>query len=715
MQDKIIAICGKVIEYLFYALFAFVPLFFLPINYELFEFNKMVLTYGITILIGLAWGLKMILGGKISVQRTPLDIPILLFLTSQIISTIVSIDIHTSVWGYYSRSNGGLVSIISYIFLYYAFVSNFPKDKLNRLFFVMLGSGVLVAIYGVLERLGIDKDYWVQDVQNRVFSTLGQPNWLAAYLSVLIPISLAFAIAKIKNKFLTITFSLVTLLFYTTLLFTKSRSGVAGLGIGLAFLFIYLWKTQKSFLVANKQFFIGIFVFFAVLTFIFGTPFEQVNKFTLPGIQRQTTNDQRLTPKPQGPALEGGGTESGKIRQIVWKGAIDIAKAYPLFGSGVETFAYSYYLFRPAEHNQTSEWDFLYNKAHNEYLNYLANTGFIGLAAYLFMIVMFFKNVILSKAKDLSRMRVSNKLRDSSATPQNDTLTLALVAGYLSILVSNFFGFSVVIVNLFFFLIPAFVFVLNGEINSKKALGFSFGKNLSKAFLLVLIVIWYLLIVYVAHMWNADRMYALGRGLNRAGEFSEAYPFLVAAIKERPGEPIFSEELSTNIAALAIAAEEQNESSLSAQLITESIRQSDYTIRKGPNNPGFWRTRIRVFYTLSQLDEKYTQDAEEAAKRTVELSPTDPKIIYNYGLILGQSGKLDEAIVQLERAHMLKPDYRDPVYALGLFYYEKATDNRGAILDQELLNKAITQMEQVLKFASDDAEATEKLKKWRGF
>src|SRR5581483_2891044 len=40
-----------------------------------------------------------------------------------------SLDQHVSIWGYYSRFNGGLLSTISYIALYYALVSNFQEDK----------------------------------------------------------------------------------------------------------------------------------------------------------------------------------------------------------------------------------------------------------------------------------------------------------------------------------------------------------------------------------------------------------------------------------------------------------------------------------------------------------------------------------------------------------------------------------------------------------
>src|SRR3990167_6138216 len=113
---KLINICNKVIEFSFYAIFLLIPLAIAGDTSELFEFNKMWLA--------VSWIIKSIVKKEFRIQKTPLDVPILLFLLSQLLSTIFSWDRHISVWGYYSRFNGGLLSIILYIFLYYAFVSN---------------------------------------------------------------------------------------------------------------------------------------------------------------------------------------------------------------------------------------------------------------------------------------------------------------------------------------------------------------------------------------------------------------------------------------------------------------------------------------------------------------------------------------------------------------------------------------------------------------
>src|SRR5437879_1883900 len=145
----------KIITYCFYILFFFTPLFFTPLNHELFEYNKMMLVYFLTVIIVGCWVLRMIRAKTLLIKRTPLDIPLLLFLLANIASTVTSIDVHTSIWGYYSRSNGGLLSILSYVALFYALVSNFePVQALKFLKAALLG-GLLVALYAIPEHFGL--------------------------------------------------------------------------------------------------------------------------------------------------------------------------------------------------------------------------------------------------------------------------------------------------------------------------------------------------------------------------------------------------------------------------------------------------------------------------------------------------------------------------------------------------------------------------------
>lgn len=676
----------KIIEVSFYLLFFFVPLILSPYNYELFEYNKMMLTYGLTAIIVTSWIIKIILSKQIKIAKTPLDIPIILFLISQIVATIISIDPHVSLFGYYSRFNGGLLSTITYILLYYSFVSHFPREKLGRLFIFMFTSATLVAFYGVLEHFGIDRDLWVQDVQNRVFSTLGQPNWLGAYLSVLIFPTLGIALYR-KGKVSILSLA-VCFLFFITFLYTKSRSALLGFVSGeIVFWSLHLLKYKSSLI----KYFISINAGFLLIIFFIGTPFEQINRFTYEHLMQQSeTTDVQTSPQQGTSVLETGITDSGTIRQIVWKGAIDIIKQNPFIGTGVETFAFSYYKYRPAEHNLTSEWDFLYNKAHNEYLNFGANSGLFGLGSYLLLIGVF----ILWNLKNLKSTNPSHITHHTQ---------LSFFAGWITILVTNFFGFSVVIIQLLFFLIPAFLFVNHHSVSYRTFLSenHSVKKSISFSQYVFLFIIFLTLsycLTFLARMWYADTLFAKGHTLVQSDVLT-AYRQLTMASQMNSQEPLYFDELSYPSAQLALLFSENNDTTTSAQLIEEAVTASNWAIRISPSNVNFWKTRTRVFYLLSQIDEKYLSDSFDALLHAKALSPTDPKIRYNIALLYDKFDKRKEAYDELMETTALKPDFREAYYALAFFY-----DRDGQ------KSKAIESLQYILThIATDDADTKKKL------
>lgn len=663
----------------FYLLFALVPLLLTPWNYELFEYNKMMAVYAITVVIGVSWIIKMIHEKEIRIARTPLDIPIALFFLSQLVSTIFSMDPHVSWFGYYSRFNGGMLSIISYIVLYYAFVTNrdvWPASKqkntsaLATLLKLALATGAVIAFYGVLERMGIDKNLWVQDVQNRVFSTLGQPNWLAAYLVGLFPLTLAFILPKARLTWRFVAALCLPTLFFITLLFTRSRSGLLGfVAADAVFWGILFFKTkgQKVYTQAALVFHALIFL----LLFFIGTSVPSLDRFT----SFQGVKDQLLrTAPPQeataaasapGPLLETGGTESGVIRKYVWEGAFNAWKSSPktiAIGTGVETFAFAFYRFRPQGHNLTSEWDFLYNKAHNEYLNYLATTGLFGLGSYAAVIAVF----AICFVRKQKRQELS-------------TLSVALFAGWVSILVTNFFGFSVVATQLMFFLFPAFILLFTNEKQDSRSWPMTLP---SKSMLVVAFVGVYPLFVLV-RFWQADAAFAQGYRMARAGNAGGALPLLVRATAYNRGEPLYHDELGALYASIAASAYESKDATTAAQFLAQSTREHDRALVTSPQNVNFLKTRTKIYVTLSTIDPAYTTDAIATLERSLTLSPNDPKIYYNLAVLEGRLSESDKAIDYLKSAIAMKPNYRDAYFALWVFYTEagKHTDAQQVLRD----------------------------------
>ncbi len=313
-----------------------------------------------------------------------------------------------------------------------------------------------------------------------------------------------------------------------------------------------------------------------------------------------------------------------------------------------------------------SEWDFLYNKAHNEYLNLMATTGTVGIVIYFL--------VIASVAK---QSFASFKIASSQA-PRNDTLIVALFAAFVSILVTNFFGFSVVIVGLFFFLIPAFCFLLSVDsprIDIKAKAADSVGMGQWSGIIGLIILVIYLQIKLI-NMWQADVAYALGQNLDKVGQPVAAFQYLQKAVSAVTDEPLYRDELSQNAMTLALAAAEEKNATLSSQLANIALKSSDTVVADSPENVVYWKNRARVLYSLSTLDPKVLPYALEAILKAVDLAPTDAKIHYFVALLLDANGKKEEEIRVLEETVILKIDYRDARFQLAKVYLELGNNDK---------------------------------------
>ena len=795
----------QIIRSLFYGIFFLTPLVLFPKTFELFEFNKLWTIYIISLVILFLWVGKIIVSKKIIFTKTPFDIPIALFFLSQIIATVLSIDPYTSFWGYYSRFNGGLLSIGTYIFLYYAFLANFLPEKdeiefpgktntlyiilaftsivvgaflvsvsekagflqnifligifvvpciffikgfiyppVKKLFLIMMCSGLVVALWGFTSHFGydftclifrgsLDVACWTDAFQPtvRLFSTLGQPNWLAAYFSVLIPISTALGIYKLLNMkekdqtqktnmlnyvrekgniqaFLLIGLSI---LLFIEILWSQSQSGYLGILAGLftfftGVLYFVLKRTKIKNIYKNqaiKTSAIIIFLFF-LASFFMGNPLQgRIPILSLSGLMHTFAPATPTNPSvnTQTPAVispeELGGSDSGKIRLVVWRGALDLFKKHPLFGTGVETFAYSYYSVKPQEHNLLSEWDFLYNKAHNEYINYLATTGILGLGTYLIMIFWF----LLYTIKYL--------FRKSQVGELPVLLVLALASSYISILVSNFFGFSVVIINLYFFFIPALVLVLTGKI--KKTNSPEGEMSPSKAFVLIVFGLFCLyMLIQLVNFWFADQNYSMGYNLNRAQQYGQANKYLEDAVNLYPTEDLYKNELALNYAAIALLLSSEKQQEQAEVYLKRAVQMSAEVIQRHPQNIVYYKSRVQTLFLLSDLDKKYFDEALNTLKDAKKLAPTDAKLLYNEGLLYGQKNDYKNAKKAFIRAIELKANYRDARYAMAVYLNQEAKQETNPTQKQKLIHEAQGSLTYILNFINaDDKQAKELL------
>ena len=621
----------------------------------------MYFVYFITLFIVFFHLINWIKGKTPLFTKNMLLLPLSLFFLSQLISTFFSVDPHTSVFGYYSRLNGGLLSLISYSLLFIILPQYLTPKFRDKVINVSLISGLLVSSFGIMEHFGIDKNLWVQDVQSRVFSTLGQPNWLAAYLCILLPLAL-HQLLNSKSKLLFTAYYLLVTNYYLCLLFTKSKSGIVAAIISIGIYFgIYILKhifkknnqaeTMPPLIKGGMGGF-SILITFAILSVSINNP---IKDYLFPQkISPETSQNSTLNITP-----------SEDIRKIVWQGSLDLWKRFPLFGTGPETFAYSYYWTRPASHNLTSEWDFLYNKAHNEYLNYLATTGTFGFLTYIFFII------------SIIYLLIKNILPSLSREGPGVGLNLAILASFISILITNFAGFSVVITSLFFFLLPALVLSstpLSPNQPKNKLLSFS----AIALFLFLLIKLFSFLIADLAYNQSQN-------ALNRQ-QVTTAQNFINTALYLRPQEALYHSQAS-------LVAAKLNQASLATS-------HSNLAITLSPASTNLWKERAQVFSLLSLSDPQYFNYAIDALEKCARLAPTDAKTFYLLGKFYEAASQKDLAIKNYQQALTLKSNYDHASFALGETYF--ADKN---------YSEAKKYFETTLKYAPTNTEAQNYLDK----
>jgi putative inorganic carbon (HCO3(-)) transporter len=684
------------IRFFYHGLFLVTPLFFVWGNSELFELNKMLLVYSITTIIAFLWVARCIFEKKWLWKNHLLVTFLLVFLASQALSTFLSIHWHTSLFGYYSRLNGGFFSSLSYVILALGIWNNIPPQKRLSLLLTHALGLLFVSLYAIPEHFGVspscyffhqkfDISCWRQDVQSRIFGTFGQPNWLASYIVGTLPL-VVFVRSLYPGK-MRLFWTVALFLSLTTLWFTHSRSGIIAmviLGGFSAVLWGYKhWKPLQKAL--SHRLFLPFLGLFAIVGSITGSLF----------LYQRTLSDLNHLDLSQG-------TDSFSIRTLVWQGALSVWQRYPLFGSGPATFAYSFYLDRPALHNLVSEWDFLYNKAHNEFLNTLSETGAVGLISYCLYL---FAALFFLWKKGQSLRSWSNS-------------AWMVLLSMIGLSIVHFFGFSIVMTNVLLFTLPFIVLGKEEEklpaLPQKKSLQ---KKKLSSVSSFQELSLWrYVLLVVagisgmmvlasIARFWQADRWYKKSEEQQKESLYREAAQSLQKAIDFSPREALFYDEFSNVYSILSFQYAVLGQQETSEKLADAAIENSNYALLLNPRHLNFYRTRVRTFLILAQNEPRYFVDAEHTLRTALELAPTDAKLWYNLGLVYEEEHQWKEAQEALEKAVFLKPNYLKARETLASLYAETHQPTLALEQLQFILNH-LSVNDPFFQKMYDDVEAT---------
>ncbi|MDI7275480.1 MAG: tetratricopeptide repeat protein [Anaerolineae bacterium] len=219
MDTRLGRYCDRVAEAGWLAAAILTPVFFNVYSSRVFEPDKLTLLRSIALLMAAAWLIRAAEGlanGQASAQAgsekgsglgdawrsltaTPLLLPILLLVLVYLFATAVSVVPRTSFWGSYQRLQG------TYTFLAYVVIGAVTwqglrtRAQLERLLNAIVLASLPVALYGVLQRYGLDPLPWAGDVTERVTANLGNAIFIAAYLIMAFFVTLERAVARVAR------------------------------------------------------------------------------------------------------------------------------------------------------------------------------------------------------------------------------------------------------------------------------------------------------------------------------------------------------------------------------------------------------------------------------------------------------------------------------------------------------------------------------------
>jgi len=204
-MTKLGVFCDKVIEAGWLTAVIVVPLFFNVYSDRVFEPDKLTLLRSIALVMAVAWVIKVLENGSWKLEacpepgrrvgswrlRAPLVLPTLLLMAVYILSTIASVTPRISLLGSYQRLQGTYTTF-SYIVIFFLALQGLrTREQIERLVTVAILVSLPISLYGILQHYGRDPLPWAADVTGRVASNMGNSIFVAAYLIMVVPLTMA--------------------------------------------------------------------------------------------------------------------------------------------------------------------------------------------------------------------------------------------------------------------------------------------------------------------------------------------------------------------------------------------------------------------------------------------------------------------------------------------------------------------------------------------
>ncbi len=610
----------------------------------------------VLVLIAL-WGGMLLEKKEFSYQKDFLFLPVSIFGIFLILSLFWTVGMYNSlrelgIWGVYMA-------------VFFLFVGVVKEEKTVKILLLsILSASFIASVYAIFQFYEIDFSFWAQrGGRIDIFSTFGNPNYLAGYLAACIPVAfILFLLARKKwKKGIYAGFVVIP---YIAILITSTRGGWLALFASFLVTLIVLYRWMgKMWLKMNKIWLPVLLTILIFFTIIFSSS-NFINPEKTNVFQRATT-------------VTNFGQSSIKQRALMWLSSLEIIKENPLLGRGIGTYMISYpeaqgkVLSRDKNHFFIPSSAFT-KHAHNEYLQIPSEIGIIGLILFFWIIVTFYGRVFYLR----KRLRKKDK--------PYLVITVAITVAILTHSVCSF-PFRIIQNGLLFWLCLGLVVVMtknNGflrnekidkEIATKTKIKRSnFSRLFLKRFAQIAIVLGAIFLgSFVVRIFVADMHLARGRILGVLGKGEESRKELEEARKMDPDSGQICRFLGDLYNKLG------------------EYERAIYTFQQARLNwvyPHLYSDLGYAYYQLWQLDK-----AKEVLEKNIYIYPNVSdtylnlrKVYLRWAQKYWHSGEyslledtLDKASFYFEQARAFKSDWMIPKELAELYYQVGMQLSRG--------------------------------------
>lgn len=625
------------------------PLFFLPVTTEFFEFNKQVLLIAATLLLLIAWVFKVAESNSISITKSVLDLPLILFLIVVILSTVFSINKTTSIFGGTGRWFPSLLGYVSLTAFYYLVSSGIEElNIVKKIMSAFIFSSLVSSLVSILSYYNIflgNADYF--KISNFTLSGSVTTTSLIAGLALIMAVGIIiYQRSSFKKILLTISIA-VNFLF---ICLTNLPSTWIVLGVGV---FAFLTIVKPSTIAREKS---GLFVIFGIILATFLAVNLLDTKEIL--INKDYTQELKLPIKES------------------WEIASSIIKDYPLLATGPSTFYLNFSRYRPLALNVQDIWDVRFDKPYNEVFNIISDLGILGLCVLVIFGVQMYK---LFRAGDYAK----------EATGVVKVLTVVTMAASSMFLVTHATVLNSFIMFLFLALLvntlqldkqttkftqtitikltrTGVVTLLRGEEVQAEKSGYLKYILIIPSIALVLYMGYLTVRNYQGEVYVRSSLIA---AVNN--EWKKVYDFQEKAIKVNPQRDTYYNRHAQTTLALAnsIASKGQlteDDKTVIQALLIKAIQSAKVSTEiVNPSNVRNWEVRAFIYKSIAGVTADALDWSIAAYNVAVNLDPTNPKLRVDLGGAYYAKGDYTSAANQFRQAFNLKPDYANAYYNFG--------------------------------------------------